>query len=203
MKRFNYFFTILFSILLWINFVEKGFAHRVSLYVYREGDKVVGEGFFSGGAPCKHCLIEIYDSSGKKLLQVFTDENGKFEVPLKSKEELRVKLIAGEGHVSEQILSGVKDEIKTKKYLEKDKPKVDSEKQVKDFKGLEVNEEILRRLVKEVVNEEMSVLRSNFMDLKKELTRVRFQDILGGIGYILGILGILAFVKSNFRKSKN
>jgi nickel transport protein len=53
-------------------------AHKVLLSAYVEGDSVFVEGGFSDGTPCKNAGIEVFDPSGKKLLEGKTNEDGEF-----------------------------------------------------------------------------------------------------------------------------
>jgi nickel transport protein len=71
---------------------------------------------------------------------------------------------------------------------------------ITNSKNVEIDREMLKVVVKEVISEELVSFKGNFLELKKDLNRVRFQDIIGGIGYIIGILGLLAMLKA--RKEK-
>ena len=53
-------------------------AHKVLLTAYVEGDTVFVEGGFSDGTSCKNARIEVFDPSGKKLLEGKTNEDGEF-----------------------------------------------------------------------------------------------------------------------------
>jgi nickel transport protein len=186
-----------------------GFAHKVNLFVFREGEKISGEGYFANGAPCMKCAIEVYTLKGKKIAQTTTDEKGRFEVRIKEKEPLLVRFIAGEGHLAEEKLEGsieVASNDKTKENITKkervdlqNKKDVESMK-ITNSKNVEIDREMLKVVVKEVISEELVSFKGNFLELKKDLNRVRFQDIIGGIGYIIGILGLLAMLKA--RKEK-
>ncbi|HAA84256.1 MAG: Uncharacterized protein XD42_1193 [Thermodesulfobacterium sp. 37_54] len=187
-----------------------GFAHKVNLFVFREGEKISGEGYFANGAPCMKCAIEVYTLKGKKIAQTTTDEKGRFEVRIKEKEPLLVRLIAGEGHLAEEKLEGsteVASNDKTKENITK-KERVDlqNKKDVENIKitnskNVEIDREMLKAVVKEVLSEELGSFKGNFLELKKDLNRVRFQDIIGGIGYIIGVLGLLAMLKARKEKA--
>ncbi|WP_353683912.1 hypothetical protein V4D30_08505 [Thermodesulfovibrio sp. 3907-1M] len=38
-------------------------------------------------------------------------------------------------------------------------------------------------------------LRSELMDLRKQMDKISIRDIIGGIGYIVGVWGIIMFIK--------
>lgn len=187
-----------------------GFAHKVNLFVFREGEKISGEGYFANGAPCMKCAIEVYTLKGKKIAQTTTDEKGRFEVRIKEKEPLLVRLIAGEGHLAEEKLEGsteVASNDKTKENTtKKEKVEIQNKKDVDNIKtttskSVEMDKEMIKVVVKEVLSEELSSFKGNFLELKKDLNRVRFQDIIGGIGYIIGVLGLLAMLKARKEKA--
>lgn len=187
-----------------------GFAHKVNLFVFREGEKVSGEGYFANGAPCMKCAIEVYTLKGKKIAQTTTDEKGRFEVRIKEKEPLLVRLIAGEGHLAEEKLEGsiegasndkTKENITKKESFDLQNKKDVENIKINNSKNVEIDREMLKGVVKEVLSEELGSFKENFLELKKDLNRVMFQDIIGGIGYIIGVLGLLAMLKARKEKA--
>ncbi|AIH03751.1 hypothetical protein [Thermodesulfobacterium commune] len=187
-----------------------GFAHKVNLFVFREGEKISGEGYFANGAPCMKCAIEVYTLKGKKIAQTTTDEKGRFEVRIKEKEPLLVRLIAGEGHLAEEKLEGsiegasndkTKENITKKESFDLQNKKDVENIKINNSKNVEIDREMLKGVVKEVLSEELGSFKENFLELKKDLNRVMFQDIIGGIGYIIGVLGLLAKLKARKEKA--
>ncbi|HDL08454.1 MAG TPA: hypothetical protein ENG35_06930, partial [Desulfobacteraceae bacterium] len=69
---------ILFVMLYLFVTSSPALAHRVFLTACVEGDAVFVEAGFSDGTLCKHSAIEVFDPSGKKLLEGKTDEKGGF-----------------------------------------------------------------------------------------------------------------------------
>jgi len=49
-------------------------AHKVNVFAYVEGDRVIVEGYFSGNAKAQDSLVQIIDETGKKLLEGKTDK---------------------------------------------------------------------------------------------------------------------------------
>jgi nickel transport protein len=76
-------------------------AHKVLVTAYVEGNTVFVEGGFSDGTPCKNAGIEIFDPSGKKLLEGKTNEDGEFSFKPPQKTDLKLVLNAGMGHRGE------------------------------------------------------------------------------------------------------
>lgn len=76
-------------------------AHKVILFAYVEGDTVFVESGFGDGTVCNNAGIEVFDPSGKKLLEGRTDGNGKFSFKSPRRTDLKLVLDAGMGHREE------------------------------------------------------------------------------------------------------
>jgi len=187
---------LLFSLFLILISVKAVLAHKVSVFGYREGNCVIGESYFSDGSPCKKCLVEIYDEQGKKIAQTTTDEKGKFKVLVNEKGSVKIKLIAGEGHLAEYEIEGLK-EITEKNQASSQK---EISKKIVKSKNSQIQTSIskdeLKKIVREVVTEETECIKSILMDLKKDMNKAKIHEIIGGIGYIFGIWGIIALLKT-------
>jgi nickel transport protein len=87
----------------------KAHAHKVNLFAYVEGDKVVVEGYFSAKSKAQDCVVEVYDEIGKKIHEGKTDQNGVYSFKLAELPPftgaLKIVLEAGMGHKAEYTLS--------------------------------------------------------------------------------------------------
>ena len=81
--------------------IETADAHRVVVFAWVEGDTVYVESKFSGGKRVNAGKITVTDPQGKALLTGTTDENGKFSFKIPAKSDLKIVLLAGEGHRGE------------------------------------------------------------------------------------------------------
>ena len=164
-------------------------AHKVSAYAYREGDKVIGECYFADGSPCQNSPVEVYDSNGKKILQTTTDEKGKFSFKTQETGELKIVIPAGEGHRAEYRLEGVKRA--EKKEIKKQEPV----KEVEKKQTPSVNSEEIKQIIDEAMDAKLQGIRSEIMDLRKQMDKINIRDIIGGIGYIFGVWGLIMLIK--------
>lgn len=74
-------------------------AHRVNLFADGMGDKIAGEGYFSGGGPCMGCRISLGDAAGKLLAETKTDKDGRFSLAKpQGKPPYTLAMEAGGGH---------------------------------------------------------------------------------------------------------
>jgi len=82
------------------------YAHRVDVYAEYYNGKIDIFGYFSDGTPAKHADVKLYSPNGKLLFEGKTDQNGRLEVPPpKGVKEVKIVLYAGLGHKAETVLS--------------------------------------------------------------------------------------------------
>ena len=171
-------------------------AHKIHLFITQVENRIEGEGFFADGSPCKNCEITVFDPSEKEILKIKTDEKGKFSFSLPEKVE-RVKIIlsAGEGHIVEKTVT-IKRESKEKKDISK----IEADKKRESENNLLVDEKLkesFTELNSRIINLEAEVkaLREEMLNLRKDMQKIAYRDILGALGYLLGIFAIIYFIK--------
>ncbi len=187
--------SLFFLILLFLLNLE-AFAHKINLFITQVEDRIEGEGFFADGSPCKNCEITVFDPSEKEILKIKTDEKGKFSFSLPQKVE-RVKIIlsAGEGHIVEKTVT-IKRESKEKKDISK----IEADKKRESENNLLVDEKLkesFTELNSRIINLEAEVkaLREEMLNLRKDMQKIAYRDIIGALGYLLGIFAIIYFIK--------
>lgn len=155
-------------------------AHKVILTAYVEGDTVFVESGFSDGTLCRNATIEVFDPSGKKLLEGKTNEKGEFSFKPPQKTDLRLVLDAGMGHRDEYTVpAGELPEI----AAESVEPWVETEAVARmDPKEIE-------SIVDRVIQKRLHPLIQLVAKSQRE-TGFSPTEIFGGIGYILGLMGI-------------
>lgn len=179
------FLMVFFSIL-----TTNTFAHKVITFYYIEHGKVNTENYFSDGKKCKSCEITVYDNiTGKKLLQGKTNTDGEFSFVPPKMTGLKIVLNAGMGHRAEAIVP--------KTELEGIFNKGTGEKKVKIEIG--ISEDELRKIIREEVSKELQPIYRFLKKIAMDLTKPTLSKVLAGIGYILGITGLIIY----FRNRKN
>jgi nickel transport protein len=151
------------------------YAHKLQVFANAEGNTVSGEAYFMGGAKAQGCKVQIFGKADAVLGEGVTDENGKFSLPAQPGQE-RLVVSSSEGHRAETALAAV--EVADAKAPVP--PTADASSREKD---------------------------SQFKQLRQDMARleqhIRLTDILGGIGYIVGIMGVVMYIKSRALISKN
>lgn len=175
---------ILFFFLLSINL----FAHRVDVFPYIENGEIVVEGYFSDGTPTKNAKVEIFNEKGNKIKEGKTDEKGVFSFPVpESASRLKIVLEASMGHRAETTFTVEQAGKEVKKTKSEDK-KGEIKKVKKEKNRIEKIDSVeLERVVEESIKPLIKMM-------EEERRRTRISDVIGGIGYILGIFGIIALL---------
>ena len=76
-------------------------AHRVIVFAWVEGDIVYVESKFPGGKKVRAGKIIVTDSQGTELVNGTTNDKGEFSFRIPQKTDLKIVLLAGEGHRAE------------------------------------------------------------------------------------------------------
>ncbi|MBI5194166.1 MAG: hypothetical protein HZA08_12115 [Nitrospirae bacterium] len=201
--RFFLLLTSCFLLLTFFSFIhaDNAHAHKVQMFTHVEGDKVFIEGYFPDGKKTINSEVTVFDNkSGEELLRGKTDVEGKFSFNPPRKTDLRIALNASLGHKTEYILPG--DELADTKN--KPDKKTVSDKKVKSDKGSEQSIALaqtdtaeLLLAVEKGVEKGVTPLMREFAGCKEH---VFYSEIIGGIGYIFGVLGIVLFFQSRKKK---
>jgi nickel transport protein len=199
------FFTALAVIVGVMVFIPgKALAHKVMVFGYVEDGKVKTISKFSGGKKVMGGKITVFDVDGKQLLQGVTDDNGEFSFDIPSKKGLKIELEAAMGHknISEIPADqlGVPDAAPS--VGEKaDETAGSSSSEVTTTEEIPAasdgqDADLEARIEKVLDRKVMPILQ---MMAEKE-DKPGFKDIVGGIGYIVGLMGLFLYMKS--RKEK-
>jgi len=165
-----------------------------------EGGKIYTESYFNDGKKCVDSKIEVFDNRENKLLEGLTDEEGMFSFEIPPEDaidgDLRIVLIASMGHRAEYIirtgeLGKVAELIEEK--IEEPVSAVSPEVSSFDLKEIQL-------LIENALDEKLELIMREMREIKKfQEDRISLTDIVGGIGYIIGIFGIAAYFLSRKR----
>ena len=176
-------------------------AHKTTIFAWMEGDTVYTQSKFSGGRKAKHATVEVYDAEGDKLLEGKTDENGEFSFKLPKKAELKVVLVAGTGHRGEwsipleEVEGGDANPDSRLQSQASQTEKEPSHHELPSISSADIQEAMEKALDKK-----LKPILNQLTESRQKETETEVTDIIGGIGYILGLVGIGAYF--NYRKKK-
>ncbi len=153
-------------------------AHKVNLFGYAEGGFVYVEGYFTDGAPSMGSEVEVYGPKGALVAQGVTDGDGRFFFPAETPGSYRVALKASMGHVTEIVVE-VGENKREREVAAGGSSGVGTLGPVSAVSAPELYalEEKVARLTKEV------------RALRKQVEKPGFSQIVGGLGFIIGMAG--------------
>ncbi|MCF6235594.1 MAG: hypothetical protein L3J70_04355 [Gammaproteobacteria bacterium] len=180
------------------------YAHKVNMFVYQEAGQVFVEGYFADGRKSQKSEVVVYDEQDKLLLSGQTDDKGVFAFIPTHKGALRITLDAGLGHKTEYELKADEWEevnnsvpaISTSAASELVQTQaVTSEKSevVTHSAAVGFDEKALQIMINKAVHEANTPLIRSLEDAQKKAS---MSDIIGGIGFIFGILGVILYFQA-------
>lgn len=193
MKKKLYLILIfIFLIIIMINI--SAFAHKVNIFAYVEREKIYTESYFNDGKKCVDSKIEVFDNQENKLLEGITDEEGafSFEIP-PGDGDLKLVLTASMGHRAEYIIQA--DELGNINGLIEEKIEEPVSAVSPEVSSFDLKE--IQSLIEDALDEKLKPIMSEVREIKKsQEDRISPTEIIGGIGYIIGIFGIVAYFLS-------
>lgn len=165
-------------------------GHGVHLDAHVEGNKIIAEASYSDGSAIKNADLNIYDEHGHRLSTFQTDESGKAEFKIPVLEDLELVLNDNLGHRSQYIIK----KSKLPPELNNSAPEsgIEAEKRTN-----RLNEEKLRNIISEELNKKLAPITNDLDKLSRSGPGIT--EIIGGIGYIFGLMGLYLY----FKKRKN
>jgi nickel transport protein len=159
-------------------------AHKLKVFATGEGDRIVGYVYFPGGARAHGLTVVALLPDGEPAGQAVTDDRGEFAVPVGMRCDYTLVAQTPDGHRAEFVVKAAEmsPDLPPHNAVSGGAETAPPETR----KPTEENAE-LRALVEEAVREQVRPLREQLDAYEQE---VRFRDVVGGIGYILGLAGI-------------
>jgi nickel transport protein len=182
-------------------------AHRVNVFAFVEGQDILVECSYSRSKPVNRGKIEVLDlKTDEVLLTGETDENGFFRFPVPeasraSGSGVRIVLLAGEGHRDDWV-------VEASEFMPAGMPDKEERPGSESAGGAAPTATdapaaggLTRADVEEVVT---TALEAELAPIKRALLErngdgPELREIIGGIGWIFGLVGIAAYFKSRPR----
>lgn len=202
--RFYLAFAVVVALFIYAGLPSSANAHRVIVYAWVDGSTVFVESKFNGGGKIKNGRITVIDSQGVELLSGVTDENGEFSFSVPKKTALKIILDAGGGHRGEwripvEEIEAVTAQSGNLNQQTHQHPESDAEPaQIKAPSDEPPSPAPSLAQVERVVEK---VLDKKLKPIIKMLAQTQqngptAKDIFAGIGYIVGLVGIAAYIRS-------
>jgi hypothetical protein len=176
-------------------------AHKLNVFAQAEGPTIHGRAYFSGGSPAIKIQVTALDAAGHELGRATTDQKGNFSLEAHRRCDYRLVAETGDGHGAEYTVSAAE--------LPAVLPRGDPALAVSvgqppgppgassPFRPMTEGQAAMAAGGDGRVAAELQALERQVGRLREQLdeneNRLRFRDLVGGIGYILGLAGIACY----------
>jgi nickel transport protein len=185
-------------------------AHSVNVFAYVNGEEVITESYFHDGKKCQDSTIEVFDNEGNKLAEGKTDTEGRFSFRPSIAADLTIRLTTPMGHRAEyaipatdlqaglpgttKVVEGIAEEPHEHAHLEA------AEMAPRDAEAEEAHSQTnIERIVDEAVARRLAPIHRALEESRRQRKIV---DIIGGIGYIVGLMGLIMYFKSRQKREQ-
>ncbi|EXJ15072.1 hypothetical protein [Imhoffiella purpurea] len=182
---------------------QPALAHKLQVFAFAEGARIQGSAYFAGGAKATGALIRIQDATGKTLAELTPDAEGRFSYRATQPADLLVVADSGDGHRAEwriaaDELAGGFPELDPASSTAADgrhDEAADSKARPQNAVAMEPEPKLSGRAddarllmaIEQAVARQVRPLREELIAAQD---RARWHDVLGGIGYIIGLTGL-------------
>ena len=189
--RFSFIILFLTAIIITGSNVP-ALAHKVMIFAWVEGDTVFTESKFSGGKKAINAPVVIFDKDGKKLLEGKTDNKGEFSFKIPKASDLRIVLNAAMGHkaewtVPESEIREAGNIMEKKKVAEPSGPTT-----------VGLSKEEVKKIVEDSLDKKLRPIVRMITESKNN--EPSLTEIIGGIGYIFGLMGVALYFINRRKK---
>jgi len=179
-------------------------AHNLYVFAHADGEQISGRAYFQGDIAARQADVIARDSDGRELGRTKTDDDGNFTLPVRSKVDHYLTAETTDGHASKPFTvpaAELSDELPAGSTT----PAMSSPGTTTAAPPRGSAAEAPSELVS--VNAELRVLQKQIESLRAQVDqsehRLQLRDLLGGVGYILGLAGVGLYFKARMKHSKS
>lgn len=181
-------------------------AHKIRIFAWETGDGTIStEAKFSGGRPAQKSPVKVIDTkTGHQVAGGETNEEGIFTFPIPNNTSGNLQIIVdtGDGHKNtwNHTISAQHTSVSTSSETQ---PEIGSKASVSSIQppdniatlsSYSCNKEELTTLLETALDKKLAPLRKSLAESADQGPTL--QDIFGGIGYILGLAGMAAYIQA-------
>jgi nickel transport protein len=179
-------------------------AHRLKLFATVVDGTISGYGFFVGGGRAGDVDLVVKDGSGAEVRRLKTDDTGSFSFRPEAPGTYHLVLDAGDGHESEVDIGADRfaeaapapSPAATPAPVAASPIAAMGAAAAPDALALKIATEITRSVDVATEKAVARQIRPLLEAYEAAEARIRLNDILGGLGWIMGLMGIGAWILS-------
>lgn len=176
-------------------------AHGLRIFATVDGDHITGYAYWVGGERLSDATLRVLSADGELLGEAQTNAEGEFHYHPEVRQDHVLEIALPDGHrdtftvaaaeLPNTLPPGPDADNNAQPDEEADAPEREA--------AAAMDEEALRTVLQDTVSRPIQQLREDVDALSE---RRRVQDILGGMGYIVGVFGIMVFARQWFGERK-
>lgn len=168
-------------------------AHRFNCFASYQGDTIRGEAYFSKGVKAHKATVKVL-SDGKEIATLKTNDKGEFSYKPNSEGNFMFVVDSGGGHIAKYEVKSVSAGRTSAKVKAKAASNASSRIETASSRmAVDITADQIRRIVAEEMSAQLYPLKRQ---IDQQQNKIRFRDVIGGLGYIVGILGVMAYYMS-------
>ena len=171
-------------------------AHKLNVFALAKGAAIEGRAYFPGDVPARKIDVIVRDPSGGEFGRTTTDDDGNFKFTARKRVDHYLVAETPDGHSGQHIVHA--EELPDN--LPADVPAAGGGSQA-------VSAATNRADVPPAAGNPENELRDQLTELGKQIDalrrqidaadkQLRFRDVLGGVGFILGLAGVAFYMKA-------
>lgn len=190
---------IALALILCLNFSAIAHAHKVTIFAWVEDETVYTESKFSGGKTVKGGKVEVFDEAGGLLLEGWTGDSGEFSFKTPKIADLNIVLNAGMGHKNswklsaEELGKGAAASAPAAAAAPAQATTQPSGDASLPLTGPAISAKQLEEIVARQLEKQLQPIVRMLVASREK--GVRISDIIGGIGYIIGLVGLGVYMR--------
>lgn len=203
------------AVLLFLSlFAVPAHAHKVNVFAWYDGNKVELEAYFSSGVKAMSSPVIVTNEAGKEVFRGKTNDKGRLSFVPPGKGKYHVVLKAGMGHMAETdvevdmapagkaagaaVPATEETRPQTRAQVESVEP-AGPVKRAVPAASLPASSSELKTCItpdemEQMLDQRLRPIRKELMVLAEERDKIRMSDVISGLGYIMGLMGIALYI---------
>jgi len=181
---------------------EPAYAHKLKLFASAEGRTISGYAYFSGGARPRNQTVSVFSPTGDKLAETETNDRGEFAFVATCRCDHLLRIALPDGHAAGFVVKAheLPDDLPTLAPSTAVPAQTSPDAPDSERTGQPASSSETEKVVASTVAKQIRPMREQLDRLEE---RIRFRDVIGGVGYIFGVTGVAFYFLAMRKAQKN
>ncbi len=172
-------------------------AHKLKVFATTVGERIEGTVYFVGGGPAGGARILVESANGTLIEALNASDAGTFTITAKVRTDYVIRTDSADGHSARTAIPA--SLLPASLPLPAPEPGMtapevpEARSPAPSQEGAPLDTAVLQAAVAQVVAQQVAPLREQLSAYEDQ---VRLRDVLGGLGYILGLAGLFAWLRA-------